>query len=331
MKTITFSIAAYNVQDYLRQCLDTFIVSDCLNDIEVIIVNDGSKDGTAVIAQEYCEKYPNTFKLINKENGGHGSTINKALEIATGKYFRPIDGDDWVKSENLSSFIKILNSTNSDAVISNFDEIYVADNITKVISYPFLPNEKEFCFSDILWKETVPFHAIFYKTTILKDNDFKLSEGIFYEDTEYSLFPLQYIESLFYIPMSFYCYRLGRQGQSISLESVIKHITDLETVLSNVFNFYTKHSANIEKEAYYKLRIHNVLNFFFKFTLMPEWYTNKDYQKIKRNTFNKLEKLNPPLFHSYLADSFLKKTQRLFNYHFDGILIRAKKIIKGNK
>ena len=124
MKLISFIIPCYNSSSYMRHCIESILPGG--DDVEILIVNDGSnKDNTLEIAKEYEQKYPNICRTIDKENGGHGSTINKALEIATGKYFRPIDGDDWIKSENLSSFIKILNSTNSDAVISNFDEIYV--------------------------------------------------------------------------------------------------------------------------------------------------------------------------------------------------------------
>ena len=109
-KVISFSIAAYNIEVYAKQLLDSFIDEKTMDEIEVLIINDGSNDQTVNICQEYVNKYPNVFRLINKENGGHGSTINKGIKIAKGKYFKPIDGDDWIKTTNLPKIIKIIPS-----------------------------------------------------------------------------------------------------------------------------------------------------------------------------------------------------------------------------
>ena len=105
-KTLTVSIASYNVEKFLRETLDSLCSPDIIEDIEVIIVNDGSKDSTVSIAREYVKKYPESFILIDKENGGYGSTINSSLSIANGKYFRILDGDDWVDTNEFSLFVK---------------------------------------------------------------------------------------------------------------------------------------------------------------------------------------------------------------------------------
>ena len=108
MKVLTVSIAAYNVEDYLKKCLDSFVDegNPLMNAVEVIIVSDGSKDNTVSIAKEYQEKYPDTFVLIDKENGGYGSTINASLKKATGKYFKLVDGDDWVNTNDFYAFVE---------------------------------------------------------------------------------------------------------------------------------------------------------------------------------------------------------------------------------
>ena len=104
-KNLTISIAAYNVENYLEKTLDSLII-DNLDKLEVLIVNDGSKDNTKKIAQKYCKKYPNSIKLIDKENGGYGSTINAGIKEATGKYFKQLDGDDWYNTENLNRLVE---------------------------------------------------------------------------------------------------------------------------------------------------------------------------------------------------------------------------------
>ena len=104
-KVLTITIPSYNVEKYLNQTLDSFIQEEILADIEVLIVDDGSKDRTPLIGKEYEEKYPGTFRVISKENGGHGSTINRGILEARGRYFKVVDGDDWV---NTGDFVKLV-------------------------------------------------------------------------------------------------------------------------------------------------------------------------------------------------------------------------------
>ena len=107
-KILSVSIASYNVEKFLGQTLDSCLVPEIMEKLEVIVVNDGSKDGTAAVAEEYVKKAPDTFVLINKENGGYGSTVNAGIQAATGKYFRLLDGDDWFDRDGLREFIGIL-------------------------------------------------------------------------------------------------------------------------------------------------------------------------------------------------------------------------------
>ena len=100
-KILTVTIPAYNVEKYMDEVLPTFLEESILNKIEILIVNDGSKDGTSKKGKQYEQQYPAVIRLIDKENGGHGSTINKGIELATGKYFKVVDGDDWVDTHAL--------------------------------------------------------------------------------------------------------------------------------------------------------------------------------------------------------------------------------------
>lgn len=117
-KLLNISVAAYNVEATIEQCLDSFIQSKYLNSFEVLVVNDGSKDDTSRIVSQYVEKYPGTIRLIDKENGGHGSTINAAVKNALGKYFKVVDGDDWVDTEAFDRFLEFLEGTDVDLVLN---------------------------------------------------------------------------------------------------------------------------------------------------------------------------------------------------------------------
>lgn len=323
-KIITFSIAAYNVQDYLAQCLDSFLVPECLNFIEVIIIDDGSTDRTADIASNYCKKYPDTFKLISKTNGGHGSTINTAIKIAEGKYFRPIDGDDWIKSNNLPSIISKLQSINNDYVICDFSEEYLNQNISKTISYNSIPKNQTFTFNSVEWDRTIPFHGILYKTEILQKNKLTVTEKIFYEDTEYALYPLPFIKDAYYLPLILYCYRLGIEGQSVSLESRFKHLDDSELILKNIFNFYSNNKEDYSKSNYYKKRIKESFDFYYKLTFDNNWFSEKKFQKNKIKLMKTLYKIDKSLFLFCIKGSKIKILQYITNYKFDKFFVKIK-------
>lgn len=126
MKLITVSIAAYNVEAYLEKCLNSLLIPD-LQRLEVLIQNDGSKDSTPRIAEEFEKKYPGVFRLVNKENGGYGSTINNSLSMAEGKYFKQLDGDDWYDTENFAAFVDALEKVDADCVYSPYTEVIEPD------------------------------------------------------------------------------------------------------------------------------------------------------------------------------------------------------------
>ena len=107
-KILTISIAAYNVSETIDECLSHFVNCKRLDDLEILIINDGSTDDTTEKVKKYTDKYPNSFILINKENGGWGSTLNKGMEVATGKYFRQLDGDDYYDEKNVDLLVDYL-------------------------------------------------------------------------------------------------------------------------------------------------------------------------------------------------------------------------------
>ena len=123
MKYISFAIPSYNSQEYMSHAIESILVGG--EDVEIIIVNDGSSDDTSKIAPEYEEKYPTIIKAVDKENGGHGDAVNSGLTHATGKYFKVVDSDDWVDAEALRKILEFLKKLESedeevDMLISNY-------------------------------------------------------------------------------------------------------------------------------------------------------------------------------------------------------------------
>ena len=118
-KILTISIAAYNVSAYIKECLDSLVKCSYLDALDIVVVDDGSHDNTVEIVQKYVSKYPDSIRLERKENGGHGSTINRAVSVAKGKYFKVLDGDEWVDAVELEKLVEVLRKISSDLVLTN--------------------------------------------------------------------------------------------------------------------------------------------------------------------------------------------------------------------
>lgn len=237
-KILSISIAAYNMELYLRQTLDSLIVPDIMDKLEVLIVDDGSTDRTLTIAKEYEMKYPNTFHAVHKENGGYGSTINYSIRHATGKYFRLLDGDDWFETERLTAFIHMLEEIDTDIVITSYFEC--SDNgkeeSKRCIKGRTLNEEQ--LISKMRVDHVYALWSITYKTGVLKKSNIKLPLHYFYTDTIYATMPFALAKTIRFSDIGLYCYRIGREGQSTSKETVIRHLQDNIEVTGILHKFY---------------------------------------------------------------------------------------------
>lgn len=249
-KLLTISVAAYNVEKYLEQLLDSIIASGKMEETEVLIINDGSKDRTAEIGSRYESQYPDSIKLVDKKNGGHGSTINKGIELASGKYFKVLDGDDWVDSKGLAKLLDKLKSEDADMLVCDYQEHYENDGVVLDKTYPQFEAEKTNRFQDVCTKaERLVFHAVFFKTEILQKHHIRVDEHSFYVDTEYVQYPIPYIQTIKYFPINVYCYRLGNVGQSMSMTSLQKNINQHENVSRHLLAYYQEKAGDCSEEV----------------------------------------------------------------------------------
>ena len=255
-KLLTVSIAAYNVEKYIKQTLmhileNRYISNSLLSEIEVLIIDDGSTDNTVQLAKQYEEKYPHIIKVISKENGGHGSTINTGIRVASGKYFKALDGDDWFDEYGLFLVLKCLENADSDMIITDFMKCYENGHFVpvQIKGINSLIDRKEYDFDEIINQiQWIPYHAAIYKTSILQDYNIQIDEKSFYVDTEFMLYPIPFIQSLMYVNCCLYCYRLGLEGQSVSKESRIKNIADGRKVADALLIMYQEQKANFSSE-----------------------------------------------------------------------------------
>lgn len=218
-KILTIIIPTYNMEKYLRRCLDSLLIDEeGMKQLEVLVINDGSKDSSSEIAHEYQDKYPDTFRVIDKENGNYGSCINRGLKEATGKYVKVLDADDWFDTQSFSYVLKKIGEINVDMILTN--HVIVNDKGTAKSYYKLdLRENIELQFEDIVifnGKIPMQMHCIIYKRSILNQIGYIQTECMSYTDTEWVLYPSIAVEKVMYFDTYLYCYLVGRDGQTVS-------------------------------------------------------------------------------------------------------------------
>lgn len=283
-KILTISIAAYNVSDTIEKCLDSFLDSDYFSLLDIVVVNDGSIDNTVDIVKKYILKYPHVIRLINKENGGHGSTINAAFEKAKGKFFKVIDGDDWVDVNELDKLIKKISESSADLIVSRFNKVY-SDHVVEQRWLGDYEIGREYKF-DELNRHTFtdagifPMHATTIRTEQLKSVDMHIREKCFYADTEFLFFVGLAAKSVEFDESVVYQYRLGESGQSVSPEGIYKHIEDLIEIELGLIKLYNDRIDDVDSLTRKKY-LYAIID--TRFSLIIEWFikvidrSDKDY------------------------------------------------------
>ena len=246
-KILSVSVACYNLGDMILKNLKSFCESDVADLVEVIVTDDGSKDNTPDIVEEYAKQYPNTIKLIRKENGGPGSTVNSGIKNATGKYFRMVDGDDWVNTQNLNEFVKFLQTCDSDMVVADYELVdQKSQEVVEKKTFN-LPPKEQLNFDSVFKDVPNEMHAITFKTEIFQNNNITLDNG-FYTDVEYALFPIKYVKTVSYFNKTIYEYLVGQAGQSVNVNSMIRNLPQHDIVLKRMTKFYEDSKEELTQE-----------------------------------------------------------------------------------
>lgn len=243
MKVLTFVIPAYNSESFLNKCLDSMLVPELLDRLEILVVNDGSTDRTAEIAEGYCARYPDTVRLISQENKGHGGALNTGCAAAAGKYLKVVDADDWVETKNLPELIRLLEGCGSDVVLTHYHTIDIGTGeIKNWRSFPEVFG-KAYTFGEIMsdWRSfdrSLTFHGITYRREFYQKHGQPLLEHVFYEDHQYATFPCCHAGSVTPFDLFFYDYRIGDVNQSVSNANQLKRIGHTEQVIRRMTEQY---------------------------------------------------------------------------------------------
>ncbi len=245
MKYISFAIPCFNSQNYMSRAIDSLLTGK--DEVEILIVNDGSRDQTSEIAHEYMENYPDIVRVIDKENGGHGDAVNAGLGAAQGKYFKVVDSDDWVDEEALKRILTLIRNLEEDGeqidmLVSNFVYEKAGASHKKCVHYRnALPQDEIFRWDDIghfRLDQYILMHSVIYRTDLLKLIQMKLPKHTFYVDNIYVYYPLPHVRKIYYLDIDFYRYFIGRDDQSVNEKNMIARADQQIYVTKTMIDMY---------------------------------------------------------------------------------------------
>ncbi len=301
MKLLSIAVPCYNSAAYMERCIDSLLVGG--EDVEIIIVNDGSEDETEQIADEYVQKYPTIVRAIHKENGGHGSAVNSGMEHATGLFFKVVDSDDWV---NEKSYKEILNALHElvasgqqiDMLLANYVYEKQGEKHKKVVSFRrALPKNEVFTWNEVRhFKKTeyILMHSIIYRTRLLRECKLQLPEHTFYVDNIFAFNPLPYVKKMYYIDTNFYRYYIGRDDQSVNEKVMIRRIDQQLKVNKLMIDYITDTKVSNYRTYKYMLKYLDIITTVSSIMLIRA-HTDEALEK-KEELWNYIRIKNPRVF-----------------------------------
>lgn len=259
MKLLSIAIPCYNSEAYMEKCIESLLKGG--EEVEILVVNDGSSDRTAEIADAYAEKYPTIIKAIHQENGGHGEAVNAGIRNATGLYFKVVDSDDWVNEEAYKQILKTLEELTRgpktlDMLISNFVYEKQGASRKKVMQYRrCLPVNEIFGWDSVHMSKGkyLLMHSIIYRTKLLHECGLELPKHTFYVDNLFAFEPLPFVKNMYYLDVNFYRYFIGREDQSVNEQVMIGRIDQQIRVTKLMLGYYDVTKISCRKLRHYMI------------------------------------------------------------------------------
>ncbi len=313
MKILSIAIPSYNSQDYMKNCIESLLLGG--DDVEILVVNDGSKDNTAAIADEYQAAYPGIVRAIHQENGGHGEAVNAGIRNATGMFYKVVDSDDWVDPDAYKKILEFLKEAAKeeeplDALISNY--VYEKQGAThkKVIEYrKILPQDRYFSWEDIgtfKASQNILMHSVIYRTELLRQCNFELPKHTFYIDNIFVYWPLPYLKKMYYLDVDFYRYFIGRDDQSVNEKVMMSRIDQQIRVNKIMIDTYAKHEGTFYCKKLEDYMMHYLSTIQLVSSVLLMKINTEDANAKRDDLWRYLEEKSPSAY-SVIKKSFLGK------------------------
>ena len=296
MKYISFVVPCYNSEEYMEKCIKSLLIGK--DDIEIIIIDDGSKDNTGKIADKYQKRYPNIVKAIHQENGGHGEGINVGLKHATGKYFKVVDSDDWLDEDAYKKLLKEIKHIDTDLVVCNYVYTYTDGRSDQVISFANVYDEGRVLTWDDIHKFSLTqypsLHSMMYKKSVLDKSNIDLPKHVFYEDNLFIYLPLVNTKTIYYLDLDLYRYYIGRADQSVQESQMIQRSSHQVLVSERVCTAYDL--TEIENKKLRKLMMRECIFLMTIGVVFSRLAFNKEGEKQYKELWKSVKEKNPKLY-----------------------------------
>ena len=314
MKLLSFAVPCYNSEAYMEKCIESLLPGG--KDVEILIVDDGSSDRTAEIADAYAERYPGIIRAIHQPNGGHGAAVNTGLKNAAGIYFKVVDSDDWLDRD---SYLRVLKRLRTLIKLNTLPDMFLANYVyekegskhKKVMRQKGFPKEKMFGWDDVghLAKgHYILMHSVIYRTQMLHDCGLQLPEHTFYVDNIYVYKPLPYVNNMYYMDVDLYRYYIGREDQSVNEEVMIGRIDQqikVNKIMVEDYDLWKISNKRLRKYMFNYLEIITVVST----VLLLRSGTEENLEK-KRELWKYIKHYDIRLFH-HLRNGIMGNTMNL--------------------
>lgn len=306
-KLLSIIIPTYNMEKYLERCVTSLVVDDeHMQQLEILIVNDGSKDHSSEIAHRYQEKYPGTVIVIDKPNGHYGSCINRGLKEASGLFVKVLDADDSFDNSVFPHYLDFLAkpevSQNADLILSDYSDVNENQKPYHLLCYT--NHDGAFTLNDVHHKDKHEWfiHGITYRTEILKDNHYEQLEGVAYTDHEWAFTPMAYVHTLYKFNGSLYLYTHGREGQSVDDLVHAKNLHVEAQVIERLIKTYEQISEQVgpSQKAFLKDRLYLLTTHIYQLYLIA--FKQYKPQLTRLSEFDSYLLLHNPELHAKVSD-----------------------------
>lgn len=330
-KVLTVVVPSHNVEKYLEQTLESLIDDTILDDLEVLVADAGSKDRTAEIGKKYEEQYPRTFRVISKKNGGCGPAINTGIIEGQGKYFKVIEGSDWVNTSDFVKLIGKLKECDADYVVTNYMEVDHQTKEEEPYTFSIMERDTVTDFDEIAGELQIGIHSLVIKTSILKEHNIRTHEHTIYADIEYLLYPVPYVETVVYYDLSVHMHRVRWESKSVVIRRSQKNMKKHMEVIFYLIDFlkdYRKGHGKRDKIQYVGKRIAQMIgdqiSIYMSFPL-----ENKDIKRQFIEFDKKLKQKSQLMYQMAGEESGMLRVLRKNKFKFYKTIIRLSRVRNG--
>ncbi len=315
MKQLSIIVPTYNMERYLSKCLSSMIIENLnlFNELEVAVIIDGSTDNSVEIAKSFQEKYPNVFRVFEKENGNYGSCINYGLKKITGKYVKIIDADDSVDNHQFEAYLSFIRKCDTDVILSDY-RLVNEEGCSICVKNRTLPTNIPLSWDEVISSFNVDMHVamheLTYKTSVLTRSDYCQTENISYTDQEWIFYPMAHVDTFISSGINIYNYLVGREGQTMDIRSVKKNVSAHLKIALRMLDFLCEKQNRLEVNSYLETNFKWLLEYTYKIYLSFQIGSNNNDLK----EFDLLLSNKKPKIHNLLNFSEMRILKTKYKY-----------------